>query len=130
MTIFNDLKASEQSRIMREFLKKQRWYRGLLESEKDRRNIKDFGQQQYISRLQTHTDIMSFAMHDLELIELYVIEQSYYESVKHGSIAKRLNMNTSEVGKISRKALKKIRINLCNLGVGVTNKDNLEKGMF
>lgn len=51
MVEFNNLKVSKQSKILRSFLKKQRFYRGLLESEKDRQNIKDIEQQKIISNL-------------------------------------------------------------------------------
>lgn len=130
MIEFRYLKVAEQSRIMRVFLKKHRWHRGLLEAEKDRHNIKDIKQQQYISNLQTHVDIMSLAMQDLELIERYVIEQSYYNGIKQRFIAERLNMETKDISKISAKALKKIRNNLCNMSVGVTNKDNIKNEVF
>lgn len=128
MIEFRYLKVAEQSRIMRVFLKKHRWHRGLLEAEKDRHNIKDIKQQQYISSLQTHVDIMSLAMQDLELIERYVIEQAYYDGIKQRFIAERLNMETKDISKISTKALKKIRNNLCNMSVGVTNKDKIKNG--
>ena len=130
MDLLKDLKITEQSSIIRKFLKNQRWYRGLLEAEKDRRNIKDERQQQYISGLQTHVDIMSLAMQDLELIERYVVEQTYYERTKHKFIAERLNCDINNIRKISTRALKKIRINLCNMNIGITNKDKLKKGMF
>lgn len=130
MDVFKDLEAKDQSRIMRVFLKKQRFYRGLLEAEKDRHNIKDEKQQQHISGLQTHVDIMSLAMQDLELIERYVIEQSYYDGIKQKFIAERLNMETKDISKISAKALKKIKSNLCNMSVGVTNKDKIKNGVF
>lgn len=130
MDLFKDLKVTEQSSIIRKFLKNQRWYRGMLEAEKDRRNIKDEKQQQYISGLQTHVDIMSLAMQDLELIERYVIEQAYYDGIKQRFIAERLNMETKDISKISAKALKKIRSNLCNMSIGVTNKDKIKNGVF
>lgn len=130
MDVFKDLEPKEQSRIMRVFLKKHRWHRGLLEAEKERHNIKDIKQQQYISNLQTHVDIMSLAMQDLELIERYVIEQAYYNGIKQRFIAERLNIETRDVSKISSKALKKIRSNLCNMSIGVTNKDNIKNEVF
>lgn len=130
MDVFKDLESREQSRIIRVFLKKQRWYRGLLEAEKDRRNIKDKRQQQHISGLQTHVDIMSLAMQDLELIERYVIEQTYYDGIKQRLIAKRLNMETKDISKISAKALKKIMNNLCNMSVGITDKDKIKNRWF
>ncbi len=130
MDVFKDLEPKEQSRIMRVFLKKHRWHRGLLEAEKERHNIKDIKQQQYISNLQTHVDIMSLAMQDLELIERYVIEQAYYNGIKQKFIAERLNIETRDVSKINSKALKKIRSNLCNMSIGVTNKDNIKNEVF
>ena len=36
-----------------------------------------------MSKLQTHIDIMSIAMQDLESMERYIIEPSYYESYRH-----------------------------------------------
>ena len=130
MYIFKELNVSEQSKIMRFFLRKQRFYRGLLEAEKDRRNIKDIEQQRIISNLQTHIDIITLAMQDLELIERYVIEQSYYDGMKHKSISEKLNMNISDIGKISSKALKKIRLNLCSQTIYISDKDKIKKGMF
>ncbi|MEG0181639.1 MAG: hypothetical protein RR657_07070 [Peptostreptococcaceae bacterium] len=130
MDVYRDLKAAEQSSIVRKFLKKQRWYRGRLESEKDRPNIKDIKQQQYISGLQTHVDIMSLAMQDLELIERYVIEQVYYEGIRRNIISEKLGMEIKDINKISSKSLKKIRLNLCGMDIGITNKDKLKKGMF
>ncbi|MEG0857796.1 MAG: hypothetical protein RSG52_15125, partial [Terrisporobacter sp.] len=100
MDVYRDLKAAEQSSIVRKFLKKQRWYRGRLESEKDRPNIKDIKQQQYISGLQTHVDIMSLAMQDLELIERYVIEQVYYEGIRRNIISEKLGMEIKDINKI------------------------------
>lgn len=130
MYIFKDLEVREQSRIMRGFLKNQRFYRVLLKAEKDRHNIKDIKQQQYILGLQTHVDIMSLAMQDLELIERFVIEQVYYDGVKQRFIAERLNIEIKDVSKISTKALKKIRNNLCNMSIGITNKDKIKNGVF
>ncbi len=130
MDIFKNLEVKEQSKIMRKFLEKQRLYRGLLEAEKDIHNIKDKERQKHISGLQTHIDIMSLAMQDLELIERYVIEQAYYDGIKQKFIAERLNMEIKDISKISAKALKKIRLNLCSMSIGVTNKDKLKKGMF
>lgn len=130
MYIFKDLEVREQSRIMRGFLKNQRFYRGLLKAEKDRQNIKDINQQQYILGLQTHVDIMSLAMQELELIERFVIEQVYYDGVKQRFIAERLNIEIKDVSKISTKALKKIRNNLCNMSIGITNKDKIKNGVF
>lgn len=69
-------------------------------------------------------------MQDLELAERYVIEQSYYEGFKHAIISERLNCDIANIRKISTRALKKVRTNLCNLGVGITNKDKLKKGVF
>ncbi|MEG2415903.1 MAG: hypothetical protein RR942_13870 [Romboutsia sp.] len=130
MDVFKDLEVREQSRIMREFLKKQRWYRGLLESEKDRNNIHDEKRQIRILNLQTHVDIMSVAMQDLELIERYVIEQVYYEGIRRNIISEKLGMEIKDINKISSKSLKKIRLNLCGMDIGITNKDKLKKGMF
>ena len=130
MEVFKDLKVIEQSSIVRKFLKNQRFYRGLLEAEKDRHNIKDENQQHYIFGLQTHIDIMSLAMQDLELIERYVIEQNYYDGVKQKIIAERLNIEAKDISKISAKALKKIRSNLCNMNVGIPNKDKIKNGVF
>lgn len=125
MVEFSSLKTSEQSKILRDFLKKQRYLRGRLEAEKDRRGIGNVEQQRIISKFQTHIDIMSIAMQDLEPIERYVIEQSYYECFKHKDIAKRLNGDIKIIGKISSNALKKIRTNLCNMSIGIEidNKD-------
>lgn len=125
MVEFSSLKTSEQSKIVRDFLKKQRFLRGRLEAEKNRRGIGNIEQQRIISKFQTHIDIMSIAMQDLEPIERYVIEQSYYECFKHKDIAKRLIGDIKIIGKISSNALKKIRTNLCNMSIGIEldNKD-------
>lgn len=126
MVEFSSLKISEQSKILRDFLKKQRFLNGWLEAEKNRRGIEGIEQQRIISKFQTHIDIMSIAMQDLEPIERYVIEQSYYECFKHKDIAKRLNGDIKIIGKISSNALKKIRTNLCNMSIGI-EIDNKEK---
>lgn len=126
MVEFSSLKTSEQSKILRDFLKKQRFLRGRLEGEKNRRGIGSIEQQRIISKFQTHIDIMSIAMQDLEPIEKYVIEQSYYDCFKHKDIAKRLNGDIKIIGKISSNALKKIRTNLCNMSIGI-ELDNKEK---
>lgn len=128
MVEFSSLKTSEQSKILRDFLKKQRFLKGRLEAEKDRRGIGNIEQQRIISKFQTHIDIMSIAMQDLEPIERYVIEQSYYECFKHKDIAKRLNGDIKIIGKISSNALKKIRINLCNMSIGIELDNKDKKG--
>ncbi len=126
MVEFGSLKTSEQSKILRDFLRKQRFLNGWLEAEKNRRGIGNIEQQRLISKFQTHIDIMSIAMQDLEPIERYVIEQSYYDCFKHKDIAKRLNGDIKIIGKISSNALKKIRANLCNMSIGI-EQDNKDK---